>query len=254
MTFRDVNSAPDHLKLLAPGDIRQFLYVCQPDAGADDALLDSARQHGDLDLGRLELGWSTSGGEAGHLQTALLQRKIPSVPFSLAAGGTSAADNVQVSLSVDNIAHPSPLRANEPFSVAFRMRIIAHNPTLKGAYVVQPLMYDRTPAAAAAASAQPTYPSPAPNPNRQTTSGPQPSSSLVYLGQPLVTIGTTESPSEDGMFHFELDYMSSEGGLVNVGGLRLLFEEMVTDQSHAQGHVLHLAEWASVAQVEVALS
>lgn len=256
MTVIDANLHPDARATLLPGDQRQFLYVCEPSANDNpfvaDQAMEKARQSdsGNLGLGKFDLVWQTTGGEQGKLQTALMSRKLPQQTWS-AAYATSP--NFQVSLLVEGISQPQPLRTEQPFDVAFKVRLQSLREEVRGEYLVQPIYYHRSAshevdlATAQTAVDSKSSASALPAPVPMTAAHPQdatlPDESLVYLGEPLICLGT--ATLEDQVFDFTLPYLGTDDGLINVGGLRILHRS-------PESQVVRLAEYPCVAQIQVA--
>lgn len=263
MTFSGINFEPDdhivcqaanpdgHLSPLGPGDLRQFLYICQPRQTdqharpfeADVWLTDAREQDlSSLPLGRLDLQWSTAGGEPGKLQTATLSRKVTNTSPVAAVG--YVAPDYDIALIVDNISHPAPLHPEQAFAVSFRAQIKPRANSLKGKVMAQHITHHAaskvdTDQATLKPSSEPVYPPPRPiNPGSVMSS-----SSLIYLGPSLV-----EACQEtDGTYTFSQTFLATADGLINIGGLRLLLEDN-------DATVVRLGEWSCVAQVQVAAS
>lgn len=277
ISVSDANIEQDAHAALMPGDQRQYLYICEPDKVdglfEGDALFEQARKGsstsestGQLALGTFDLSWRSTGGEEGKLQTALMSRRVPPVGPNVAH---SASSGLEVALVVESLSTPQPLLVEQPFTVHLAARVRPLRPA-KGTYMVQPIYHHRSasqevelataparsdparhaPLAAAGPKALPP-PVPIAAGQAQSQDAPTPSPSLVYLGPPLIELASPEAEQghdeeEQQVFHFTLPYLSTEAGLVNIGGLRLLFKNETTSE------VVRLAHFATVAQALVA--
>ncbi|KAI8899613.1 hypothetical protein BC833DRAFT_614574 [Globomyces pollinis-pini] len=73
--FQTIDLNTEFEKTLQSQDTLQYLYqlVCKDEANSSNSRLVA-------NLGRLEIFWSSTLGQPGHLQTAQLVRKVPSIP------------------------------------------------------------------------------------------------------------------------------------------------------------------------------
>jgi hypothetical protein len=87
-------------KIIQNQDTRQYLYVLSPKDTLDLATRTTPN------LGRLDIHWTSTLGQRGHLQTSQLVRKLPSIsPFEM---------------SISKL--PTPIHVEKPFKIKFTIR------------------------------------------------------------------------------------------------------------------------------------
>jgi hypothetical protein len=210
MECLDSNLYPDCLALLAPTDIRQYLFVIKP---TSMKVVSAALRQGQLTLGKLNIVWQGPMGETGRLTTAQLTRKLSPPPL-ISSLGAPNHDVFQYDLLLN--AQPSPVKPQEPFVVDFTLFV---KPTrqLEGQrsplhLVIQHVDHSKTPKVeselasaigkTATSSGKSTplperrHTFPPPSPFSKSTADPSilPSASLVYLGPSLVHLASVEIP------------------------------------------------------------
>ncbi|EGZ29968.1 hypothetical protein PHYSODRAFT_323413 [Phytophthora sojae] len=101
-----VNSSPQ--TLVYPQEELQRVFRVSYDPASDPTLLSSAQ--GSQNLGRLHVGWKTSMGEAGSVQSQPVMRKTPG------AAGHGGAGHSEVAVAVEEL--PKEVMVGQPFLVA----------------------------------------------------------------------------------------------------------------------------------------
>jgi hypothetical protein len=203
---------------LEGGSIRQHLAIFAPRTGCPSSAFEHAHVVGALPLGRLDLGWRSSGGEEGRLQTSSLQRKMPAaraLPMAALSASASSTEDVN-DLALDVIAAPSHIAPSEPFSVMVRL--------LGKLATAVTLCYVR----------------PAPPVSEQVASALLASPSVATSAERPLCLDMRRR-DDDPANTWETTWLSHEarGRVIEVGGLRAV--EMATGRT--------LREWSSVCKV-----
>ncbi|KAE9034887.1 hypothetical protein PR003_g7873 [Phytophthora rubi] len=102
-----MNNAPQ--TLVYPQEELQRVFRVSYDPASDPTLLSSAQ--GSQNLGRLHVGWKTSMGEAGSVQSQPVMRKVPG-----ASGHAGAGQHSEVTVAVEEL--PKEVVVGQPFLAA----------------------------------------------------------------------------------------------------------------------------------------